>query len=394
MEHLFIPDKEPARILNTSEIKEIVLDRNKKQTIYNQDMFGPIKEDTVILVIFVQKSTINLKFMIMSLSQVTGIQETLIVFSHSRYDEHFDNLIKAIDFCRVMQIYFPYSLQLYPSEFPGFTPGDCVPDQSLSVAEYLHCNGASNPDMHGRFRNPQDAEKKHYWWWTANHVFENLKIIDNHNGVVIFIEHDYIFIDDFLYMTLLMKKISSTIPGCELLALAATEPSDDHATVDVMSWDPALHSGVLAFDLSTWNSIVSHYDLFCDIDDYSWAESLSYLSLNRIDGDKYRVMSSKFPRAYKTDKCIVFGSFAECDVQAGVHQIYNLRDQVSSHLFPTYIEVFVDIEFEDQYTSFDYVDVNGGWNDPRDKALCRNLTVFKIKKEILQMHHQFDGILE
>jgi alpha-1,6-mannosyl-glycoprotein beta-1,2-N-acetylglucosaminyltransferase len=47
------------------------------------------------------------------------------VFSHDYYDEEINELVQSVDFCKVMQIFYPYSIQTHPKEFPGESPGDC-----------------------------------------------------------------------------------------------------------------------------------------------------------------------------------------------------------------------------------------------------------------------------
>lgn len=63
--------------------------------------------------------------MINSLKDVKYIEESLVIFSHDFYDEKINSLVEAIDFCATLQIFYPYSIQLHPSEFPGPDKNDC-----------------------------------------------------------------------------------------------------------------------------------------------------------------------------------------------------------------------------------------------------------------------------
>ncbi|KAI8431474.1 hypothetical protein MSG28_015990, partial [Choristoneura fumiferana] len=69
-----------------------------------------------------------LRHLIVSLAQARDIERTLLVFSHDYYDEEINNLVKTIDFTKVMQIFYPYSIQTHPNEFPGVDPKDCPRD--------------------------------------------------------------------------------------------------------------------------------------------------------------------------------------------------------------------------------------------------------------------------
>ena len=53
------------------------------------------------------------------------LEKTLIVFSHDFYDEGINNLVNSVDFAKTMQIFYPYSIQTHPKEFPGESPNDC-----------------------------------------------------------------------------------------------------------------------------------------------------------------------------------------------------------------------------------------------------------------------------
>lgn len=60
-----------------------------------------------------------------SLRHVKYIEHTLVIFSHDFYDDRINAIVDAIDFCATLQIFYPFSIQLYPNEFPGTDPNDC-----------------------------------------------------------------------------------------------------------------------------------------------------------------------------------------------------------------------------------------------------------------------------
>lgn len=74
-----------------------------------------------------------LKELISSLSDIPDTDSMFLIFSHDYYSEDINQLVHAIDFAPVLQIYFPFSTQLYQNEFPGFGPNDCP--WNLDVAE-------------------------------------------------------------------------------------------------------------------------------------------------------------------------------------------------------------------------------------------------------------------
>ncbi|CAH2105651.1 unnamed protein product [Euphydryas editha] len=364
--------------LNKSETIRLINKYNKEEKILNLDIFGPLTNDTIILVIQVHKISNSFKHLLSSLCELRGIQDALIIFSHSYLDVNVNTLIVSIDFCRVLQIFYTYSLQVFTHEFPGYSRYDCPYDANIERAEFLNCTGASTPDIHGKYRQPIKAEKKHYWWWTAYVLFENLKCTRGFNGVVVFLEKDLYLIEDFLYMIIFMRKIAKSSPPSEFLSLESSIPTGNLYSVELTSWDPMLHSGVLAFDVTVWNRIVENYNLFCDVDDSSWSRSLLYLSLNQKNSKRFKVLHSRIPRAMLTSK------YPLC-VEDNVIDILSAQKTFKSNLYPPYLEVYTNIELEDDsYVIFDLVEGEGGWSDPRDILLCKN--IIRNKTNILHIN--------
>lgn len=108
-----------TRIL--TRIKEI----NEEQSVRNEDLFGPVNNTTVVLVIQVHNRLQYLRQLIISLSQASGIDNTLIIFSHDFWDDKINDLVNSVDFAKTMQIFYPFSIQTHPSEFPGESVEDC-----------------------------------------------------------------------------------------------------------------------------------------------------------------------------------------------------------------------------------------------------------------------------
>jgi hypothetical protein len=97
---------------NNTFLKELIKKNNLKPVIFNQK-YSTILTDTLIILIQVHKRFENLKSLLLSLSNVKFINETLIIFSHDYYNETINRYIKQLKFAPFMQIYYPFMLQLY-----------------------------------------------------------------------------------------------------------------------------------------------------------------------------------------------------------------------------------------------------------------------------------------
>jgi alpha-1,6-mannosyl-glycoprotein beta-1,2-N-acetylglucosaminyltransferase len=71
-----------------------------------------------------------LRKLLKSLSKSRWIERALLIFSHDIHSPELNGLIRSIPFSASMQIFFPFSLQLFPSTFPGDSPDDCPRDIS------------------------------------------------------------------------------------------------------------------------------------------------------------------------------------------------------------------------------------------------------------------------
>ncbi|CAD7084104.1 unnamed protein product [Hermetia illucens] len=205
---------------NITEIRRMITRYNYNQMILNEDTFGPLQNDSVIIVIQVHTRITYLRHLIVSLAQARDIAKTLLVFSHDFYDEDINDLVQSIDFCKVLQIFYPYSIQTHPHEYPGVDPGDCPRDIKKEQALRLRCNNANYPDLYGHYREAAFTQTKHHWWWKANRVFDQLDITRYHTGLVLFLEEDHYVAEDFLYLLELMQKRSLELcPKCNILSL-------------------------------------------------------------------------------------------------------------------------------------------------------------------------------
>uniref|UniRef100_A0A182U9W1 Alpha-1,6-mannosyl-glycoprotein 2-beta-N-acetylglucosaminyltransferase n=1 Tax=Anopheles melas TaxID=34690 RepID=A0A182U9W1_9DIPT len=154
------------------------------------------------------------------MAQARGISRTLLVFSHDYYDDDINDLVQSIDFCKVIQIFYPFSIQTHPTEFPGADPGDCPRDIKKEQALLRKCNNALHPDLYGHYREAKFTQTKHHWWWKANRVFDQLEVTKYHTGMMVFLEEDHYVAEDFLYiLELMFRKSQDLCPKCNILSL-------------------------------------------------------------------------------------------------------------------------------------------------------------------------------
>lgn len=89
---------------NLYDIIRNIKQYNKQQHILNEDRFGLLKTDSVVIVVQVHKRIEYLRHLIASLAQAKDISETLLIFSHDHYDENINDLIQKIEYCKVLQV--------------------------------------------------------------------------------------------------------------------------------------------------------------------------------------------------------------------------------------------------------------------------------------------------
>ncbi|CAD5116708.1 DgyrCDS5567 [Dimorphilus gyrociliatus] len=209
-----VTDNVFANLSESSDIKllrKAFEENNRKEYVRNLNKFD-LKggEDTVVIIVQVHDRSDYLKYLIESLRQATGISQSLLVFSHDYFARHIHDTIASIDFCPVLQIYYPFAMQLYPKEFPGEHSKDCPRNIPRSEAIKSKCNNAEFPDHYGHYREAKYAQIKHHWFWKANYVFDQLTTTKYHRGPILFLEEDHFVAKDFLYTLLKMYRFRSS----------------------------------------------------------------------------------------------------------------------------------------------------------------------------------------
>ncbi|EEC15707.1 beta-1,2-N-acetylglucosaminyltransferase II, putative, partial [Ixodes scapularis] len=166
--------------------------------IHNLLNFGPLAPDDPVILVQVHDRWHYLQHLLESLSRAQGIEKALLIISHDYYDSHVDLLPTTISFCKVMQIFFPYSTQLFPNQFPGRDPMDCARDIGKERAFQVKCLNAKYSDSYGHYRESEFTQIKHHWWWKINVVMDTLNVTRSHQGPVLLLEEDYYVAPDYL----------------------------------------------------------------------------------------------------------------------------------------------------------------------------------------------------
>lgn len=371
------PNEGAQRSANISEILRMIHRYNELQTILNEDIFGPLQNDSVIIVVQVHKRITYLRHLIVSLAQAKDISRTLLVFSHDHFDDDINDLVQSIDFCKVMQIFYPFSIQTHPNEFPGADPGDCPRDIKKEQALLRKCNNALHPDLYGHYREAKFTQTKHHWWWKANRVFDQLEVTKYHTGLVVFLEEDHYVAEDFLYILELMQQKSNELcPKCNILSLGTYLKTFNYYTynkkVEVTPWVSSKHNMGMAMNRTTWNTITRCARHFCEYDDYNWDWSLQHVSQQCLK-QKLHVMVVKGPRVFHIGECGVHHKKSNCEsnqVISKVQQVLRVARR-SRQLYPKSISLMVASVIKKTKLRKG----NGGWGDQRDHQLCFNITL-------------------
>lgn len=321
---------------------------NFEREVFNLQRYGAVQADTTMIVVRVNRDAERLQYLIISLGQVHYIQNAVVIFSHSFFDDRINKMIMSITYCRFMQIYYPFSNQLFPSRFPGMDPGDCI-----KHGKDIFCSG----------RDARRTEAKHHWWWQAHFVFNYLDWSPKYKGTVIFLEENNYVLPDLLYMLRFAKRSLVAIPGVYVMALGRPYTKNlDYDILIVDTWRPPFDRG-LAFNKTVWMKISALSSHFCMYDDLSWSYSLlnlfSKFRVHHVD-----MVACMAPRVLNT------GMYP-----TGRVALERITAQVKgAPFFPASVKAAL------VYSSTGRVDSgysiptkgSGGWSDIRDHLLCMN----------------------
>lgn len=370
---------EKSTYVYQAKLRTTIKQLNKEQRVQNEERFPQRSSNSIVIVIQVHTRARYLIKLIQSLRDTRGISDALLIFSHDYFASDINSLVRSIDFCQVIQIFFPYSEQFYPNEFPGTDPEDCLRDTPKDKAMALGCNNAAHPDMYGHYREAQFTMTKHHWWWKANRVFHDLRSTRNHQGLVLFLEEDHYVSPDFyevIQKAYLLKKASTECKeyGCDIITLgdyrklsSFVDVGSDH--VQVQPWKSTENNMGMAFDISTWNKLSKCRELFCSYDDYNWDWTLMKMSLVCFP-KPLTVLLVKAPRVFHLGTCGLHHKTSNCNVEMVIADVKDIIERSEQGLYPESLVINV----AEPWIQGGVSQPNGGWGDIRDHEMCMKFT--------------------
>ncbi|XP_062139548.1 alpha-1,6-mannosyl-glycoprotein 2-beta-N-acetylglucosaminyltransferase-like [Drosophila sulfurigaster albostrigata] len=354
------------------KIKIHIISINKQQLVLNEEIYGPLTNDSVIVLIQVHKRIEYLEHLIYSLSLARNISQALLIFSHDYYDNVINDLVQSIKFCKVMQIFYPHSVQMHPNEFPGDDPNECSQQSSMEGNPLSKCNNV--------LHIANVTQMKHHWWWKANMVFNGLEITKHHKGLVLFLEEDHYVAEDFLHVLLLMQESRGNLcPDCNVLALGnylkSLQYFTYHKKVEAEPWYVGKHNMGFAINRTLWTNINRCAKSFCNYNDYNWDWSLQHASswcLKR----QLLVMAIKGTRVFHIGNCGFHHSSDDCTSVNLITKVQLvLKSAREAHqLYPKFLRIVKPLLLKRNHLSTHFHSY-GRWADPRDHQLCLNNTL-------------------
>ncbi|XP_075700126.1 alpha-1,6-mannosyl-glycoprotein 2-beta-N-acetylglucosaminyltransferase [Rhinoderma darwinii] len=350
--------------------RSVVFQLNFDQTIKNVETIKRPPDD-IVIVVQVHNRPDYLRFLLESLRRAKGIENVLLIFSHDYWSPEINQIVASVDFCQVLQIFFPFSVQLYPNEFPGHDPKDCPRDIEKNDAIKLGCINAEYPDSFGHYREAKFSQTKHHWWWKLHFVWEKVKILKDHKGLILLIEEDHYLAPDFYY---LLKKMwnrkNEECPDCDVMTLGTYARlqtfSEKADKVEVKTWKSTEHNMGMAMSRETYQKLIQCTDTFCSYDDYNWDWTLQHLTVTCLPMF-WKVIVPEVPRIYHTGSCGMHHK-KSCKPTTESAKLEALFTGNQNYLFPE--NVLISRRYSMAALS-PHVK-NGGWGDIRDHELCKS----------------------
>jgi alpha-1,6-mannosyl-glycoprotein beta-1,2-N-acetylglucosaminyltransferase len=341
------------------ELSEFIYLTNTQQPVLNQKLHKGAIE--LVIVVQVHNRSLYLQELVNSLAATPSINTTLLIFSHDLFEATTNVVVRNVSFTRVVQIFYPFSIQTHPREFPGPYLNDC---QDRDEHPARPCPDLHFTDTFGNLRNASCVQIKHHWWWKANFVFEKIKMLREYNGLVLFLEEDHYVAPDFLHSLKLMQRFAKySYPHCWLFALGIHNRINYHMLADYVYVQNSVENLGLAFNRTIWQRVSRFSEHFCKFDDYNWDWSLRHVIMQVPDEPRPVSMIMAAPRAFHIGSCGAHSTDDYCDPNEAILKFKNAQ----MDLFPKSLYALE----QDTLLTTSY---NGGWGDPRDHALCMGMS--------------------
>ncbi|KAL3637261.1 Alpha-1,6-mannosyl-glycoprotein 2-beta-N-acetylglucosaminyltransferase [Castilleja foliolosa] len=325
----------------------------------NSDLYPTLAKDHIVIVLYVHNRPQYLRYAITSLSQVEGINETLLIVSHDGYFQEMNKIVESIGFCQVKQIFAPYSPHIFPDSFPGFSPSDC------KDKDETNCVGTK--DQYGNYRSPKIVSLKHHWWWMMNTVWDGLRETRFRAGHTLFIEEDhFIYPNAYRNLQLLVKLKPEKCPNCYAVNLAPSNVFSRGEGYDVLVAEKIGNVGY-SFNRTVWRKIHERAREFCMFDEYNWDITM-WATVYPSFGEKVYTLRGPRTSAVHFGKCGLHQGQKgkEACVSDGVMRFEVKEiDRVANIRSDWGVNVY---EVKDDYRAG--FKGWGGWGDVRDHRLC------------------------
>lgn len=361
---------------DTENIQQLITNNNKVQKIRNHDQYGPITNETILITIQVHNRISYLTHLIDSLKETNDIQKSLLIFSHDVFDNRINELVEKINFCMVMQIFYPYPIQTHSTAFPGDDPRDCPRNATRKQAKKLKCLNYEHPDIYGHYREAKFTQMKHHWWWKLNRIFDQLDATKYHTGFLLLLEEDYYVAADFIpVMKLMQGKMFEICPECNLGSIGTYNEYLTSKTFDVLEVRPwittTLNMGMF-FNRTTWSKIRNCSNHFCEYDEYNYDWSLQNVNRNCLE-QKLVTALIRGPRVYHLGECGVHHARKDCNTEEKIKEVKKSLEKAKKTkiLFPSKLKK----GYYSSKTPSNSIRPNGGWGDERDRCLCLRMTL-------------------
>ncbi|XP_071534649.1 uncharacterized protein [Panulirus ornatus] len=370
-------------------VVERVRQVNEAQEILNEEVFGPVLPNTTVLLVQVHKRLDNLRYLVESMEAVQGINESLVIFSHDLWNSAINDFVRNITSFRVLQIFFPFSIQLHPRRFPGTDPRDCAWNATRILNGHM-CIGQQ--DTYGHYREAAFTQIKHHWWWKINRVFEGLRMMQQSTGWVVFLEEDHYVAPDLLHvLRLLLHEKSFLCHHCQVISLGNYRKVKGHIfsmLVETGNWQVTQHNLGYALDRAAWKIIKSCQEFFCTFDDYNWDWTLFRL-VQTCSTPKLAMLAVAMSRVHHIGSCGTHIKKKICDVKSEVESLRHHFQANAQSLFPEAFKVHGLFNNSSKQSK-----PNGGWSDHRDHQLCRDMTNSHFSEYIHRQLELQDSVLQ
>lgn len=351
----------------------------------------------LVILIQVHSRLIYLKELIYSLKNVRHIEKALVIFSHDIYDDEINEIVKSIKFCATLQIFYPYSLQVYKNEFPGQSAGDChakgIFKKTKVDPNRLKCNEENFADTFRNYRNYLVVQIKHHWIWKLGFVFEKVEVLKRVDFEVLLLEEDYFLMPDSIHLLhILSEKMTSEF---DLVSLGAwdTRPKLNQVlsfkganTYKKSKWYSINHNTGMVVRSAHWQMIKNCLNIFCDFDEYNWDWTFYYLSDKCFRKPIQSISPHQASRIIHIGKCGSHHKDKNCDPKLRVNELNSIYHSNKQNFFPNNMTELVDNKkYVYKYNR------NGGWSDPRDHQLCKNILSNNINLTNIQIPNFTNG---